>query len=167
MAESSTWKVSLFKASINTPNDIPRQNLQHHWSKLRSQVSQYSQQQRSSTSCFQFQELNKGGGVSKSSNTQGIVNQRSNTATRPHWVETVGGENGRNSSFPVCSLTFPQGVLTASLTTADGKTKTIKGCESREGGVKEEFLHDLVVPCGLSHKKINKIKPVFQHHYRF
>lgn len=30
MAESSTWKVSLFKASINTPNDIPRQNLQQY-----------------------------------------------------------------------------------------------------------------------------------------
>lgn len=46
-----------------------------------------------------------------------------------------------------------QGILTASfwgsLKTADGKTQTVKSSEGKEGGVKQEFLHDLVMACGL------------------
>ena len=61
-------------------------------------------------------------------------------------METVGGENGG-----LLSGIF-QGVLTVSLTTADGKTKTIKGCEDRDRGIKYEFLHDLV-PCNLKSLK--------------
>lgn len=37
MAEFRTWKVSLFKASINIPNDIPRHKLQQYWSNLQRQ----------------------------------------------------------------------------------------------------------------------------------
>lgn len=46
-----------------------------------------------------------------------------------------------------------QGVMTASfwgsLKTADGKTQTVESSEGKDGGVKQEFLHDLIVACGL------------------
>lgn len=58
-----------------------------------------------------------------------LVRKGQHPVTRPHCVETVGGDNGRNSSFPVWSLTFPKGYWP--LKTADGKTKTIKSCEDR------------------------------------
>lgn len=167
LAESSTWKVSLFKASINIPNDIPRQNLQQFWNNLQSQVSQDSQQ-HSSTSCFQFQELKKGGEWAlqcKSSNTQRTVRKGQHPVIRPHWVETVGGDNDRNSSFPVCSLIFPRGYWLP-LTTADGKTKLSKGYEDREYqiGISPWFSSASWFKII---KKINETKPVSQHHHWF
>lgn len=81
----------------------------------------------------------KRGGEGKYSNTQGIISQKGATLCNETLLSGNLGENGRKSAVPVHN-DISQGALAASfqsaLTTADGKTKIIKDCEGKDGGVK-------------------------------
>lgn len=129
-AESGAWKVSLFKASINTLNDIPRRNVQHNWSNLSAPNSTY---------CFQFQEFKAGGGGNNPQIPRGLLVRHSRNQTP--LCRNCGKKEWEKFPFPVCSLTFPRGYclpLWGDLSQQlRGKTQTVKGCMGGEGDVKQ------------------------------
>lgn len=102
-------------------------------------------------------ELKKEGGEGKYSSIQGIVGQKGATLCNQTPLSgNLGGENGKNSSVPIHS-DISQGALTASfqgsLTTADGKTKIIKGCEGQK-----LYRKDIYILKVNKQTQLNKIK---------